>query len=78
MALVALHIRVDNLVADAVNIVTLGLFLIPQRYFIATIAVYIYIYIYFRPRVSLHDISNKASLILEDKLDLFTPGVGQP
>ena len=28
--------------------------------------------------VCLHDISNKASLILEDKLDLFTPGVEQP
>jgi hypothetical protein len=39
MALVAFHIHVDNLIADAVNIVTLGLFLIPQRYFIATIAV---------------------------------------
>ena len=80
MALVSFHIHVDNLIADAVNIVTLGLFLIPQRYFIATIAVYIYIlYIFFRPRVSLHDISNKASLILEeDNLDLFTPGVGQP
>ena len=79
MALVAFDIHVDNLIADAVNIVTLGLFLIPQRYFIATIAViYIYIYIFFRPRVSLHNISNKASLILEDKLDLFTPGVGQP
>jgi len=75
MALVAFHIHVDNLIVDAANIVTLGLFLIPQRYFIATIAVYIYI---FRPRISLHDISNKASLILEDKLDLFTPGVGQP
>ena len=75
MALVAFHIHVDNLIADAVNIVTLGLFLIPQRYFIATIALYIY---FSRPRVSLHDISNKASLILEDKLDLFTPGVGQP
>ncbi len=73
MALVAFHIHVDNLIADAVNIVTLGLFLIPQRYFIATIAVF-----FFRPRVSLDDISNKASLILEDKLDLFTPGVGQP
>jgi len=77
MALFAFHIHVDNLIADAVNIVTLGLFLIPQRYFIATIAVYIYIF-FFRPRVSLHNISNKASLILEDKLDLFTPGVGQP
>jgi hypothetical protein len=76
MALVAFHIHVDNLIADAVNIVTLGLFLIPQRYFIAPIAVYIYIF--FRPRVSLHDINNKTSLILEDKLDLFTPGVGQP
>ena len=75
MALVAFHIHVDNLIADAVNIVTLGLFLIPQRYFIATIAVLHIIY-FFRPRVSLHDISNKASLILEDKLDLFTPGVG--
>ena len=32
----------------------------------------------FRPCISLHDISNKASLILEDKLRLFTPGVGQP
>ena len=74
MALVAFHIQVDNLIADAVNIVTLGLFLIPQRYFIATIAVYIY---FFRPRVSLHDISNKASLILENKLLLFNPGVGQ-
>ena len=76
MALVAFHIHVDNLIADAVNIVTLGLFLIPQRYFIATIAVYIYFF--FPARVSLHDISNKASLILEDKSDLFTPGVGQP
>ena len=44
MALVAFHIHVDNLIADAVNIVTLGLFLIPQRYFIATIAVYIYFF----------------------------------
>ena len=42
MALVAFHIHVDNLIADAVDIVTLGLFyfLIPQRYFIATIAVW--------------------------------------
>ena len=76
MALVAFHIHVDNLIVDAVNIVTLGLFLIPQRYFIATIEVAIYIY-FFRHRVSLHDISNKASLILKDKLLLFTPGVGQ-
>jgi len=44
MALVAFHIHVDNLIADAVNIVTLGLFLIPQRYFIATIEVYIFIF----------------------------------
>ena len=50
MAPVAFHIHVDNLVADAVNIVTLGLFLIPQRYFIATITVYIYIYIFSAPR----------------------------
>ena len=44
-----------------------------SKIFIATIAVF-----FSRPRVSLHDISNKASLILEDKLHLFTPGVGQP
>ena len=49
MAPVAFHIHVDNLIVDAVNIVTLGLFLIPQRYFIATIAVYIYIYIFSGP-----------------------------
>ena len=76
MALVAFHIHVDNLIADAVNIVTMDLFLISQRYFIATIAAYIYFF--FRPRVSLHDISNKASLILEDKMHSFTPGIGQP
>ena len=44
MAPVAFHIHVDNLIVDAVNIVTLGLFLIPQRYFIATIEVYIYFF----------------------------------
>ena len=44
MAPVAFHIHVDNLIVDAVNIVTLGLFLIPQRYFIATIEVYIFIF----------------------------------
>ena len=33
MALVAFHIHVDNLIADAINIVTLGLFLIPQIFF---------------------------------------------
>ena len=48
-----------------------------QQSAFATIFFYNYIY-FFRPRVSLHDISNKASLILEDNLDLFTPGVGQP
>ena len=32
MALVASHIHVDNLIVDAVNIVTLDLFLILQRY----------------------------------------------
>ena len=64
MARVAFHIHVDNLIADAVNIVTLGLFFNSSKIF------YCYncsIYIFFRPRVSLHDISNKASLILEDK-----------
>jgi hypothetical protein len=75
MALVAFHIHVDNLIVDAVNIVTMDLFLISQRYFIATIAAYIY---FSRPRVSLHDISNQASLILEDKMHSFTPGIGQP
>ena len=44
MALVAFHIHVDNLIVDAVNIVTMDLFLISQRYFIATIEVYIYIF----------------------------------
>ena len=85
MALVAFHIHVDNLIADTVNIVTLGLFIIffySSKIFYCyncSIHIYIYIYIYFfRSRVSLHDISNKASLILEDKLDLFTPGVEQP
>ena len=48
-ALVAFHIYVDNLIVDAINIVTLSLFLIPQRYFIPTVAVYSYIYIYFFP-----------------------------
>ena len=75
MALVAVHIHVDNLIADAVNIVTLGLFFNSSKIF------YCYncsIYIFFRPRVSLHNISNKALLILEDKLYLFTPGIGQP
>ena len=43
-ALVAFHIYVDNLIVDAINIVTLSLFLIPQRYFIPTVAVYTYIY----------------------------------
>ena len=44
MALVAFHIHVDNLIAGAVNIVTLGLFLILQRYFIATTALYIFFF----------------------------------
>ena len=66
MALVAFHIHVDNLITDADNIVTLGLFLIPQKYFIATIAVYIiYIYFFFPGPAS-------ASMISATKPHLFS------
>ena len=75
MALVAFHIHVDNLIVDAVNIVTMDLFLISQRILLLQLQ---HIYIFPGPRVSLHDISNKASLILEDKMHSLTPGIGQP